>query len=144
MIRIELERNEFRTDERVKGRAVWESAGGKTPRKIEVSFRWRVVKPGQDRVEVVDNTVLMDVGERAQVTVPFDFEIPPEGPLSYNGALFSIAWEVFANADLPWARDESETAAVTVRPKRWVSEEWGSGGYQGTDDFESEEPEDQA
>lgn len=140
MVRIELDRKELRTDERLRGSAVWQSGGGKNPRKIEVQWRWRVVKPGQDRVEVVDNTVIMEVGDRSQVTVPFDFEIPAEGPLSYSGTLFSIVWEVFVNADLPWARDESETAIVKVSPKRFVPEEWGSSGDERDDDFDLPEP----
>ena len=116
MIRIALSEQKVRNGEHLKGTVTFE--GSKTPRKIEVACRWRIEGRGRSREEVVGST------ESQAMTVPFDFEIPKEGPLTYDGKLLRIIWEVAANADLPMARDESDVATFTVVARRWDASEW--------------------
>ncbi len=121
MIRIELDQDEIHNGERLRGQMQW-SSNGKAPRKLEVLCRWRVEGKGRKREEIVD--LELDVAPSAQVTIPFDFEIPIVGPLSYDGQLFRIVWEIVARADLPFARDEVETKTFTVRPRPYDPQEF--------------------
>jgi len=117
MIRIALSDTTVRNGEHVKGSVTWE-AEGKTPRKIEVACRWRVEGRGRTREEIVASH------ESHESVIPFDFEIPKEGPLTYHGTLLRIIWEIAANADLPMARDESAVAPFTVVARTWDPKEW--------------------
>ena len=129
MIRVALSEHRVRNGERVKGSVTVE--GTKTPRAIEVVCRWRIEGRGRSREEVVGRA------ESQAMTVPFDFEIPKEGPLTYDGKLLRIIWEVAANADLPMARDESDVAAFTVVARKWDPAEWA----ESEDDDEEDEVE---
>lgn len=116
MIRIELAEPTVRNGERLKGRVAWE--GSKTPRRIEVVCRWRIEGRGRGREEVIDRA------ESEATSVPFDFEIPKEGPLTYDGTLLRIIWEVAAEADIPRGRDEEAVTVFTVVARKWNPEEW--------------------
>ena len=120
MIRVALSEQKVRNGEHVKGSVTFE--GTKTPRAIEVVCRWRIEGRGRSREEVVGRA------ESQAMTVPFDFEIPKEGPLTYDGKLLRVIWEVAANADLPMARDESDVATFTVVARRWDASEWADSG----------------
>jgi hypothetical protein len=118
MIRIALSEADVRNGERVKGSVTWQAEGPKTPRRIEVACRWRVEGRGRTREEVVESL------EGSGAVIAFDFAVPKEGPLSYDGALLRISWEIAANADLPMARDESAVAPFTVVARPWDPKEW--------------------
>jgi len=118
MIRIALSDGKVRNGEHVKGSVTWEAEGAKTPRKIEVACRWRVEGKGKTHEEIVGRL------ESHQSVIAFDFEIPREGPLTYDGTLLRIGWKVAANADLPMARDESAAAPFTVIARKWDPAEW--------------------
>ena len=120
MIRIALAEQKLRNGEHLKGNVAFE--GSKTPRKLEVVCRWRIEGKGRSREEVVGNA------ESQGTVVSFDFEIPKEGPLTYDGKLLRIIWEVAANADLPMARDDNDVATFTVVARRWDASEWADSG----------------
>ena len=121
MIRIELAQERVRNGDRVSGRAVW-SARGEFARTMEVVCGWRV-EGRAGRRESIIGRVDADAGSRSEIVLPFEFEIPMAGPLSYDGKLFRITWEVDAGA----GRDvESKTFAVVARrwePKDWMEDE---------------------
>jgi hypothetical protein len=119
MIQIKLEGQQVRAGERLRGQALWNSSGSKQPRKIEVTCQWRIEGKGRAKKEVVERTLEPDIRDRTQVTVPFDFAISTLGPLSYEGKLLSIIWEVVARVDLPFAVDEVETKTFRVTPGEW-------------------------
>jgi hypothetical protein len=116
MIRIALSEQKVKNGERVKGSVTFE--GSKAPRKIEVICRWRIEGKGRSHEEVVDRS------ESEAMTIPFDFAIPREGPLSYDGQLLRIIWEIAADADIAMAFDEHEAVAFTVVPRKWDPAEW--------------------
>ena len=138
MIRIELKQTELRVGETLTGRVVWNADGGKQPRKIDVSVRWIMSGKGERRETVVDQTSEADVASKAQIVMPLSVEIPL-GPLTYDGKLFKIAWEVWARADLPFAIDQTESAPFTVRPAIWSPEQFESFLHLDDDDFDVEE-----
>lgn len=124
MIRIETRQTGVRAGETIGGQAVWNSDGGKQPRKISVGLRWVVSCRGEQRKNVIEEKTEADIGERSVVPIPFNFHVPASGPLTYQGNLFSIEWEIFASADLPFASDEKEAATFVVGPSIWNAEQF--------------------
>lgn len=116
MIRIEV-KDSVRCGEDLTGQAVWDSGGGKEPRRVLVECHWRVEGKGVKSQQSIDEVVASEVAGKSQVSLPFQFAI--DGPPSYEGKLFRIVWEVVARADLPWAIDEVETKVVLVQPALW-------------------------
>src|SRR5471030_2511064 len=99
MIRLEVTQESVRTGERVTGVALWSSSNAKAPRDFRVTCRWRIEGKGRRKDNVIDTAA-------GGNQVAFDFEIPLSGPLSYDGQLFRIIWEVVVTAYMPFARDE--------------------------------------
>jgi hypothetical protein len=122
-IRVDLERDSVLNGENVRGRAEWVSSG-KEPRKIEVVCRWRIAGRANKNEQIVQTKTEENMASRSQITIPFEFPIPIGGPLSYEGKQFSIIWEIVATADLPFAFDEEEAKAFTVRPRPYDREEF--------------------
>ncbi len=131
MIRIDLAQDEIRNGEHLRGRAQWNSEG-KEARKLEVLCRWRIEGKGSKHEEIIDLEI--EVVPAPQTTIPFDFEIPMVGPLSYDGKLFRIVWEIVVRADLPLAFDPEEIKPFTVRPRPYVPED-----FEEPEDEEDEE-----
>jgi hypothetical protein len=117
MIRIELVQERVRNGERVSGRAVW-SSGGDPAQTVEVVCGWRIEGKVKRR-ETIIGRVEADAGGHTEVVLPFEFEIPLTGPLSYDGKLFRITWEVDAGA----GRD-TEAKPFTVAPRKWDPKDW--------------------
>jgi hypothetical protein len=117
MIRLEVQQESVRTGEQVTGHASWSSSGGKAARTFRVICRWRIEGKGRRKEDVIDTA-----GGGNQVA--FEFEIPLSGPLSYDGKLFRIIWEIFAIADIPFARNEEEVKSFLVLPRAWNAQEW--------------------
>lgn len=116
MIRIEV-KDSVRYGDELTGQAVWISDGSKEPRRVLVECRWRREAKGANSEFTIDEAVIVEVANKSQVTVPFQFTI--YGPPSYEGKLFRIVWEVVARADIPWAIDEVATKVVLVLPALW-------------------------
>jgi len=118
IIRLEVSQESVHNGEHVTGHASWSSTSGKEPRNFRVICRWRIEGKGRRKEEVVDKA-------SGAHDVAFNFEIPLHGPLSYDGQLFRIVWEVVASADIPfalWGEEEKKVFTVLARP--WNEEEW--------------------
>ena len=141
MIRIDLKTDKIVVGSRVSGTATWSSDGGKQPRKVEVVLRRRIEGKKREATEVA-NAMDDRTESRSQITVPFDFEIPSEGPPSYRGKLINIVWEIVANADLPFAVDQTETKILDVAPAVWTPEQltqyWNESADLDEDDEEDD------
>jgi hypothetical protein len=122
-IRIELEHDSVLNGDSVRGRAEWISAG-KEPRKIEVVCRWRIAGRANKEDQIIEMKIEDNIASRNQITIPFEFDIPIAGPLSYEGKQFSIIWEIVVTADLPFAFDDEEAKVFTVRPRPYDREEF--------------------
>ena len=84
----------------------------KPPRALVVELIAVVDRGGDvDEVHTVElSTPISDVAGRAVVPVP----LPAEGPITYDGALFSVRWRVAATFDLPRARDVGREAEADL------------------------------
>ena len=141
MISVHLSRDKVRNGERLSGTVSWRAEGSKTPRKIEALCRWRTEGSGTKSGEVVCRVEQANLEGRNEVTIPVQFDIPREGPLSYDGKVLRIIWEVVANADLPMARDEHDVKTFTVVARKWDAEEWVKSDDE-TDEDEDDDEED--
>ena len=121
-LRIELERDSVENGDPVRGRVQWMSTG-KEPRKIVLVCRWRITGKANSHEENLSEKI-EHVDGRSQATIPFDVTIPTHGPLTYDGQLFGVVWEIVATADLPMAFDEEEKKVFTVKPRVFVKEEF--------------------
>lgn len=82
-----------------------------------VSLQWRTEGRGDKEsraVATVDLGALGELGPMQERSFPFEFRVPEEGPMSYDGKLVRILWEVKAHLDVPWAVDEREAFPVRV------------------------------
>jgi len=143
MIKVELSKTELRAGEKLTGRAVWNAEGTKTPRKILVELRKVISGKGMKLEEVIDSAEENDLVSKSQVTVPFEFEIPDLGPLTYEGKLFNISWNITARVDLLFAVDEVESARLTVLPQVWTPEDLRALDQIDEDDLDEEDPDDE-
>lgn len=143
MIKVELSKTELRAGEKLTGRAVWNAEGTKTPRKILVELRKVISGKGMKLEEVIDSAEELDLASKSQITVPFEFEIPHLGPLTYEGTLFNISWNITARVDLPLAVDEVESATVTVLPQVWTPEDLRALDQIDEDDLDEEDFDDE-
>jgi hypothetical protein len=134
MIRLELSQESVHNGDQVTGHASWSSGGGKEPRNVQVICRWRIEGKARRKEQVIDKA-------SAGKEVTFNFKIPRDGPLSYDGKLFRIIWEIVARADIPFARDEEEVKSFLVRPRQWNADEWKE---EEEDDDDEEDEEDDA
>jgi hypothetical protein len=113
---IEFAQPAVATRSRVKGTVTW-PAEGKQPQALIIMLAWRTEGQGTTDSQVVQK-VRHQLSPPAPVNVPFDFEIPADGPVSYNGKLLRILWEIAVVIDIPWAMDKFEYASFQVVPHR--------------------------
>ena len=113
---IEFAQAEVTTRSRVKGTFKW-PAEGKQPRALIIMLAWRTEGAGE-----TDSCVLRKLRREfapsasIPVNVPFDFEIPADGPVSYDGTLLRVLWEIAVVVDIPWGLNEFEHASFRVVP----------------------------
>lgn len=119
MIQLDLRTPEAETGGTVAGTVSW-SAEGRAPEAIEVALRYRTEGRGtEDSRRVAEQRHELDAaGFGSLPTISFRLDVPPEGPVSYDGDLIRVIWEVTARLDIPWARDEKHEVAVWVGPAR--------------------------
>ena len=146
MIHIDLTADSLNNGEELRGQAHWQSAG-KEPRNILIRCRWRIEGKGCAHEHIVDEYVEHEIGTRTEMAIPFHFKIPLEGPLSYEGKLFHIVWEIVVRVGpfafvAPWSSHEQETKLFTVKARRYDPAEYAD--EDGEDDEEDEEDEEDA
>ena len=119
MIQITLEKSEYALGEVVRGDAVWTPEKDCKPRKIITKLCWRTSGRG-DEDSADYSRVDIDVGEARQgmsVPLSINLDLPLQAPLSYEGRLITIFWEVCVQVDLPFAFDEKHAERIRVMSK---------------------------
>ena len=103
----------------VAGQVIWTPEGEKQPRGIKVSLRWRTEGRGStDMLTVAELESPVTVASAGMpVQVPFSLNLPIDGPVSYNGNLIRIIWELCVEIDLPWAFNEQAQQQLIVVPR---------------------------
>lgn len=110
MIHIEVLARQFECGDTVIGSCAW--AVEKAPRSVRVMLEYYTEGRGDEdrRAVATKNLTATEEGDAS-----FEFKLPTGGPVSYNGDLIRVIWQVRVLCDLPWASDSEETAVITVR-----------------------------
>lgn len=96
----------------VSGVVSW--SGPKTPRSVRVTLQYETQGRGStDKAEASTVEVLADNQGYQQ----FQLDVPSYGPISFDGDLISVIWEVELQLDLKGRRDPKESARVEVLPR---------------------------
>jgi hypothetical protein len=116
MIDIQLDHDAVTLGNTVRGRVSFTPSKEVKPRKIQVFLGWRT----EGRGSTAKDTLVTGTHESGPVsagetvTVPFEFRIPDDVPVSFDGRLIRMIWEIGVQVDLPWAFDEKSAAVFTV------------------------------
>lgn len=122
MIDVHLSSTAIAAGETLSGTLTWNAPNAKVPKKATISIGWVTEGRGtRDRRTVQE--VALDPNQLASsqgVPIPFSLQIPPEGPITYNGSLIRIIWEMKVLIDLPglFARDDKQSWQVEVLPRQ--------------------------
>lgn len=109
---IELDQPWAECGDYVSGTVSW--SGPKRPRSVKVRLRYRTEGRGNtDKGEASEVEVLADNQGYQQ----FRLAVPSEGPVSFDGNLISLIWEVELRLDLKGRRDPKERERVEILPR---------------------------
>ena len=143
MMRIHLSSEQFEVGSILKGQVTWTPEKESKPRGLRVAMAWRTEGRGNRKEATCGETERTDMAPGSEVTLPFEFHVPLEGPVSYDGKLMKIIWEIIVQVDLPFARDEIEKKEIRVvsglyRPENHTADDLDS------DDLGDEDSDDDA
>ncbi|QGJ69163.1 Hypothetical protein PBC10988_8300 [Planctomycetales bacterium 10988] len=119
MIEFQIENDTTEPLGKIHGRVTWTPEKEVTPKALIVSLMWRTEGRGSEAkdtvAEVRQTPGPVFAGDPFEME--FEFEIPEEGPVTYNGKLIRVIWEVHFRADIPWAWDVTDATLITVEPR---------------------------
>jgi len=90
------------------------------PQEVMVELLWQTEGRGTRDRQVVDTCLIDPQQLTLGFAIPFTVQSPDEGPITYNGFLFRILWEIRATVVLPGmvAKKEQQTQPVSVICRR--------------------------
>lgn len=117
MITIELDDNVIEVGQIVKGNVHWQ-VDGRPPKAIHVALRYKTEGRGTEEGDTVAEMEQDIDGDSSFTTpwLPFEFVVPSDGPVSYEGNLIRLLWAITVELDIPWARDEESFEPIWVVP----------------------------
>lgn len=83
-------------------------------KEIRVELRWYTEGRGTRDSKVVDTCALDPQQLTIGIPVPFSLQTPHDGPVTYNGSLFRVIWEVRAMVVLSGMLNKKEKQARPV------------------------------
>lgn len=124
MIDINLEQTEVEAGGNLAGTLIWQNPENRTPKAASVSIHWYTEGRGTRNYKAareisLDPEQLMSAKERE---IPFSLEIPEDGPISYNGSLIRVIWELEVSISLSVSaasqqRQEQKQCQFSVIPR---------------------------
>ena len=114
MITLEIDRRVAVVGDTLRARASWQH--DKTPKEVRVELRWYTEGRGDTNSAVADRVVV----DRAQGPIPPSLEatltVPTNGPITYDGVMIRVRWQVRATLGIRWGRDPRAEVPLLVRP----------------------------
>ncbi len=92
------------------------SSGPGKIRAVRVSLRWYTEGRGDTDSNTV-MTVELPVDEFGMTSGRVELGVPGNGPISYDGSLIRVRWEISAQTDIKLGFDQLSTAEVLVVPR---------------------------
>jgi len=91
MIRLQLKQTQVCPGQIVRGDCYWQTNSDKDFQPATLKVGWRTEGRGDtEKMELFSQQIRL----ASLVPVPFEYEIPLSAPLSYDGQLIRIIWEV--------------------------------------------------
>jgi hypothetical protein len=121
MIEIQLHQWQLPVGETLSGNITWTADREKLPKQAIASIGWRTEGRGSiDRATVQE--IRFDAHQfslSSSTTLPFQFALPFMAPISYDGSLLRIIWELQVKFDLPglFTRDDQQVVSFRVLPR---------------------------
>lgn len=84
------------------------------PRRTVVKLRYRTEGRGDTDSDVADTLKFPGAAGGVESV---ELRVPAEGPMSVNGVLITVLWEVELSLDVARRRDPSTSVAITVLPR---------------------------
>jgi len=96
MIDIHLDQTTIMVGEKLSGTLGWHSSKSTMPNTIVLSIGWYTQGRGTSDYQIRQACRLdpNQVRTLQSCAIPFSFVIPAEGPITYNGSLFRVMWEL--------------------------------------------------
>ncbi|MDO5682414.1 MAG: sporulation protein [Propionibacteriaceae bacterium] len=120
MISVEFETPEpFVVGQSVYGVATWDPVGVTRGRAFIITVGWRTEGRGDTDTGVIATfNIPFTSGQPTTVTTfPFQFQLPPDGPVTYHGKLLRVLWSVTARVDVSLAIDPKQSRDFVVSPR---------------------------
>lgn len=120
---VELDNDVVEVGTAVTGRIQrWPSDGDDNSKKIgqikavRVKVSWRTEGRG-DRARGTAGEITIPAAEFGQASGTFSVPIPPNAPISYDGSLIRVIWELEARTDRKLARDPKNSFRLLIVPR---------------------------
>ena len=94
MISLILNENSFAAGSSIAGRFTYSPAAQASPTAAQVNLLWRTEGRGTRDRQIIQSLPTDLAQLTAGVAVPFILALPAGGPITYNGLLLRIIWEV--------------------------------------------------
>lgn len=94
---------------------------------LVAGLRWTTRSKGTPAARIVVSQELFEGSWRAGTVerYPVSLELPA-GPVTYQGHHLKVVWELFAEADIPWALDPAATHEIVVEADPEAEPDWES------------------
>jgi hypothetical protein len=120
MIEVQLKQDQWLLGDTLQGNLIWTAAANQHPKQIIASLQWRTEGRGGGALEVVQKVEFdMHSSDQTLIQLPFGLELPMLAPISYDGLLLRVIWEICVTVDLPglFTKDEKNTVPIRVMPR---------------------------
>lgn len=116
MITIALESERVEAGQSLQARIEWSCTDGR-PTRLESTLYWFTEGRGDtDGRRIHTETLPIEEGQMTGWT-QIDVRVPEDGPISYDGTLLKILWEVRSDLKVDRGSDERAVERVTVQPR---------------------------
>lgn len=96
MIRLQLKQTHVSLGQIVQGDCHWQTDSDKDFQLATLTIGWRTEGRGDtEKMELFSQSIRL----ASLVPVPFEYQLPLSAPLSYDGELIRIIWEVMVQTD---------------------------------------------
>ena len=126
MIEVRLDRETVAVGDTLAGTLLWRSPNDKLPNdklptEARVTIGWYTEGRGT-RNRLTAREIFLDLDRSTSArgfSRPFSLEVPQEGPITYNGALIRIIWELQVHIEMPglFARSDKYAHPFQVLPQ---------------------------
>ena len=111
MISIILDDAKVVAGDRISGHVTYVTTEQTLPKTAKVELVWRTEGRGTKEHEIVRSLTLSPTEFSTGSAIPFAFQTPYEGPITYNGSLLRIIWEIKTTVTLPGLRVKKDELA---------------------------------